>query len=152
MIKWIKKLFVGDKVETDQWELPKFGCNIPMPAVKPCKQEKNISEPVHVIVKNMLEHPQRWKVKVKGENLSHSRITYYTVRDTKTGEEFKATKTSYWGSGSAKRTSISWITEDEAELIEETLHQVYEIKKLRRKRLADYKKNQERKRLLEIYK
>lgn len=152
MINWIKKLFASDKVETDQWGLPKFDCNIPMPEVKPCKQEKNISEPVHVIVKNMLEHPQRWKVKTEVEDHTHSSVTFYTVKDTKTGEEFKARKTRYWGGDSEKVSLVSWVTVDEIELLEETLYQVYEVKKLRRKRLADYKKSQERKRLLEIYK
>lgn len=117
---------------------------------------KNISEPVHMIVKNMLEHPSRWKVRAKANNSAYTIRTDYTVKDIKTGEEFRA-KRSY-GLSSVGVTNerldvyVQWITDDEANLFEETLNRVWKIKKDRKSRLAKYKQSKERARLLEIYK
>ena len=154
-MNWFKELFgFGDKMETDIHGLPYVKSSTPMPEVKPCKPEKNISEPVHVIVKNMLDHPSRWKVKFKTIFSLHTSETNYTIKDTKTGEEFRAKYNYYHGCSPASSVDVlvSWITSDEANLLEDTLKEVYQIKKARRTRLANYKKNQERNRLLEIYK
>lgn len=153
-MNWFKKLFgVVDRSSQEYDGLPLAKDFFPMPEVKPCKPEKSVSEPVHVIVKNMLEHPQRWKVKIKTLYATYSSETRYTVKDTKTGEEFKVCKKYLHGFGRTRSVdkTLSWLTEDEADLIEETLNQVYKIKKERRLRLVNCKERQERIRLLGIY-
>lgn len=100
-MNWFKQLFgISDKMETDEMGLPKVSIEFPMPKVKPTKGS-DISEPVHVIVKNMLEHPQRWKGKVKTNYSADSIETVYTVEDTKTGQVFKAARVVYLDYGSS---------------------------------------------------
>lgn len=156
-MNWFKKLFgIGDKMETGYNGLPKVSCNIPMPEVKPCKPEKNISEPVHGIVKNMLEHPQRWKVKSEHTYSGHVHVSTHTVTDTKTSEVFTSTKSNWFIGGiyedEPQVSNLLWATKDEIDLLKETLGTIHNLKWKRVLRLSEHKKSKERLRLLEIYK
>lgn len=154
-MNWFKRIFCSqDEFNVHANGLPKVSVEIPMPEVKSPKGS-DISQPVHAIVNNMLEHPQRWKVEVEGKFLLCGMETHYTVKDVKTGEVFRATREVIFGWGVETGgivTDVSWLTKDETVLIYDTLKQSYEIKKARLSRFVKYKDSQERLRLLEIYK
>lgn len=156
-MNWFKRIFCSQEdFNVYANGLPHVSVEIPMPKVKPTKGN-DISEPVHVIVKNMLEHPQRWKVEVETTYSSRrDMVKQYKVKDSKTNEVFKA-HYRYWyryssGISDSLVTDVSWLTEDETKLIYDTLGEVYKIKRQRLLRLVKYKESQERLRLLEIYK
>lgn len=155
-MNWFKRIFCSqDEFNVHANGLPKVSVEIPMPEVNPTKGN-DISEPVHVIVKNMLEHPQRWKVVVDTKYLTKGMEKQYSVKDTKTGEVFKASRMYYFGYSDGLTheldVQVPWMTEDETKLIYDTLGEVYKIKRARLLRLVKYKESQERIRLLEIYK
>lgn len=156
-MNWFKRIFCSQEdFNVHANGLPKVGVEIPMPEVKSPKGS-DISEPVHAIVNNMLEHPQRWKVEVETTYSSRREMEkQYKVKDSKTNEVFEAYHTYHYGYSSGISdslvTDVSWLTEDETKLIYDTLGEVYKIKRQRLLRLVKYKESQERLRLLEIYK
>src|SRR5215217_2348197 len=134
-MNWFKRIFCSQDEfngHVDQWGLPSVENIVPMPKVKAHKADKDISEPVYAIVKNMLDHPQRWKVKIKTTFSTHSSTTSYMIKDTKTGEEFKVVSKYYHGFGvnEDKDVYVSWVTKQETQLLEQTLRDIYEVKKV----------------------
>lgn len=143
---WFKDLFTTKDVVTDSG-LPKVSNIQPMPTVKPCKPEKEISEPVYAIVKAMQERPSTFKsVTTKhASDLSYS----YTVKDIKTGQSLTVASETrlWWADGYIIRYMYSWawLTEDEGELLHTTFVEI-------NKKKMERKSNIERARMKGIYK
>lgn len=151
-MNWLKRIFCSQE---------EFVAHIADPVarkdtfeVQEPKKNKNISEPVYAIIKNMIKYPSRWKVYItKNIPMScYSNTTYYTLKDVKTTEKFDMQ--TYWSAydGTTEKTfTVPWLTLEEAKLIEDTATQIYQIKKKRLLRLKKYKESKERQRLMEIY-
>ena len=96
-MNWFKKLFSG-RVGNQSW--PDFKCGVPMPKVKPCKEEKNVSEPVVSMVKAWEKDKKRFTFDIKETNGQDSEYrlasssgyckTYkIEIEDLKTDEVFE---------------------------------------------------------------
>lgn len=158
-MNWFKRLFgIGDKMETDNWGLPKVSCDIPMPKVKPLKG-KNISEPVFAMLNTWKQNPKRFVHSTTYDTSVIFSITSQRSRqvnyeaiftDKISGEVFKfylKLKDSsvqdiwnrYWHShkqdfashkvypilGYILESKPSWMTQDEAEFVIETVKPYY---------------------------
>lgn len=131
-MNWFKQLFgIGDKMETDYNGLPLVKDFFPMPEVKPCKPEKNISEPVYAIVEAMQKYPSRFKVKFNEELSKNREVTIYCVTDIKTKQ--KVTCSTFYFYGRKYKFSWDWLTDDEMKFLGEEGLKMYE-KKLDRKK------------------
>lgn len=77
-MSWFKELFgVGDKSPCDEHGLPYVKDIVPMPKVKPCKPEKDISEPVYAMLNAWKQNPKRFKLTTKQNFLEIVNAPYY---------------------------------------------------------------------------
>ena len=97
----------------------------PMPEVKPPKPEKNISEPVFAIVECMKKYPSRFKAKYTDETEPHVRI--YKITDVKTKQTLEIRHG--WYSRGGWDYSWQWLTRDERSILEDTFHEINNLKK-----------------------
>lgn len=78
MINWFEKLFGnGDNIPCDENGLPYVKDIVPMPKVKPCKPEKDISEPVYAMLNAWKQNPKRFKLTTKQNFLEIVNAPYY---------------------------------------------------------------------------
>lgn len=132
MINWIKSLFKEDKLSEDIGKviLPPMDSFVPMPEVKPCKPEKDISEPVYAIVEAIRKYPSRFKVVFDKKLSENQDFSIFNVTDIKTGQNVIYSK--YYFYGQRHRFSWQWLTKDEEEFLGEEGIKMHE-KKLERK-------------------
>lgn len=152
MFKWFKFLRNNDK----DFEECIANIKIPdMPSVKPCKKEPDISEPVTSFLECFKQQPRRFKFVRTDKKYNDYGIQRYLFTDTKTSESWKI---SYWPyyETPPKIEDVTWMTDDERELIFEVLAKYYgdRVERLSkiRKDLYTAKVNKERERLTAIYK
>lgn len=161
-MNWFKQLFgIEDKMETDQWGLPKVTCDIPMPRVKQPKG-KDISEPVFAMLNTWKQNPKRFKTYIQMDQESFGGITIhrdnyatFVVLDIVSNEKFSfglylgyealkdiksilyhfvpwfAAHRIYPVLGCKVSTKPAWMTQDELDFITETV-QPYYLKRVER--------------------
>lgn len=125
---WFSDLFKTKDVVIDSG-LPKVSKYPPMPSVKPCKPEKDISEPVYAIVKAMQERPSSFKVRYSTDiqgRLGYPIVTY-TCKDLKTNQEVNITA-GYGYDVCIHRSSWKWLTKDEISFLVEVYTEIYKNK------------------------
>lgn len=174
MINWFEKLFGnGDNIPCDEHGLPYEKDIIPMPKVKPCKPEKDISEPVLSFIKCVRENPKRFVVKSDyeyfGLKISNSLVIrsteperyHFCLEDKVTKESWTLCKdivlSFYSGFKESKHTyNPEWLTEDEKEYLITSIKTIFHHRRNRKEKLQDIRKQRrirdERNRLKEIYK
>lgn len=146
------KAFWGDDQRVSENGLPPVTETLPMPEVKPCKPEKNISEPVISFIKLYKENPKRFRIYCGGRTY---RVNYKIV-DKKNNTTFSATNikylsnalgisTSEWIAG----TNTGWATDDE---FNEVFTAVIEERISRYNRLKKQRNDIQRERLTKLYK
>lgn len=150
--------------------LPRLTETVPMPEVKPCKPEKDISEPVLSFLEVYKANPKRFKVFMlwsENENeYGKKEFLGYELKDTQANKTFSMTK-EYTGHFRTRATergmedeyhwiykyraikNTSWLTTDERELIFTT---VESERTERAKNLLTKKEALMRKRLTKLYK
>ena len=149
---WWNSLWEGNQ-NVDENGLPRLTEVIPMPKVKPCKTEKNISEPVLSFIEVYKANPKRFKVKRK-VSCADGSISYdYSLLDTGSSKLFTLSKSYYYMSVAEKcwETGLNtgWATQDE---IQEVFDVVLEERNSRYKALKDKKHSLQRERLTKLYK
>lgn len=151
---WWKSLFCGSG-ETDELGFPvmKREDIPPIPEVKPCKPEKDISEPVLSFIKLYKENPKRFKVK-REVSCTNATIFYkYSLLDTVNKKLFTASKRHYYMSLTVKGWELGvntgWATQDE---MQEVFDVILEERESRYKALKDKKHSLQRERLTKLYK
>lgn len=114
---WFSDLFKTKNMVEDSG-LPKVSNIPPMPNVKPCKPEKDISEPVYAIVKAMQERPSSFKVKIDNKLTEKSlyEAWVFDVTDIKTNQKVRVARAYGY---KCYRYSIAWdwLTEDETQYL-----------------------------------
>lgn len=175
-MNWLKRIFCSqDEYDVHVNGLPpvSVSVDIPMPKVKPCKPEKDISEPVLSFVKCVRENPKRFVVKsdyeyfgLKFSNNLAIRSTepetyHFCLQDKVTKESWTLCKdivlSFYPGSKEIKHTyNPEWLTEDEKEYLITSIKTIFHDRRDRKEKLQEIRKQRrirdERNRLKEIYK
>lgn len=171
-MNWFKQLFgIGDKMETDINGLPIVRNLVPMPKVKLCKPEKDISEPVLSFVECVRSNPKRFEVE---SDISTWFYTSYAEprecaayklwdKSTKEGWYLRGKHhyspnffyTTNWNTSRIYKDP-SFLTLDEKEYILKEVSSIMEYRIERKNKLEEIRKDRrirnERNRLKEIYK
>lgn len=148
---WWDSLWEGNQ-NVDEDGLPQITETIPMPEVKPCKPEKDISEPVLSFIKLYKENPRNFRVKLKTEHLDFSVKRVYSVFDLINNKLFTAYRIQLYGYGDrdwSNGINTGWATQDE---MQEVFDIILEERKHRYKSLKDKKHILQRERLTKLYK
>ena len=153
--------------------LPPVSVDIPMPKVKPCKPEKDISEPVLSFINCVRENPKRFVVRSDYEYFGLKFSNNLAIRSTKpemytfcledkfTEERWTLCEgvalSFYPGFKENKHTyNPEWLTEDEKEYLITSIKTIFHDRRDRKQKLQDIRKQRrirdERNRLKEIYK
>lgn len=148
---WWKSLFSGSG-ETDELGFPvlKREDMPPMPKVKPCKPEKDISEPVLSFIKLYKDNHRRFKITLETySDLGFIRCTY-NLFDRVENKSFSIIE-SHGFLDSVFRQSVGtkWMTEDEMEFC---FKEVREFWQDRKQRIQNKKNIRDRNRLTMLYK
>lgn len=114
---WWNSLWEGNQ-NVDENGLPKLTEFIPMPEVKPCKPEEDISEPVLSFIKLYKENPKNFRVRREIDRFDLSTKYIYSVFDRVNRKLFSIHKVNYYGvySGTSEWGSginTGWATQDE---------------------------------------
>ena len=166
---WWNSLWEGNQ-NVDENGLPRLTESISMPEVKPCKPEKNISDPVLSFVEVYKANPKRFKVFMlwsENENeYGKKEFLGYELKDTQANKTFSlaqeyvgctVTKSTergledeyHWNYNYRAIKNTSWMTADERELVFTT---VENERTERAKSLLAKKEILTRKRLTKLYK
>lgn len=142
---WWKSLF--REPDLANFGLPKVTCDVPMPEVKPCKPEKDISEPVLSFIEVYKENHRRFKINV--ECVSEN-VNAWSLHDKKENKTFKAiicylTYGSYYKGGK----NTEWITQDELTFV---VDEIRSFLSSRKDRIESKRDVRSRKRLTKLYK
>lgn len=171
-MNWFKQLFgIGDKMETDIHGLPFVTNIVPMPKVKPCKADIDISEPVISFVECVRNNPKRFEVNeftgdyfyYTNQILDPEDYKSYTLWDKVTKEGWSVQGSRYIGPilvylSHTDRcySNPSFLTTDERVYIIKEIKDIMEYRKVRKIKLDQIRKDRrirdERNRLKEIYK
>ena len=166
---WWNSLWEGNQNE-DENGLPRLTETVPMPEVKPCKPDKDISEPVLSFVEVYKANPKRFKVFIlRSENENEygkKEFLWYELKDTQANKTFSIVQ-EYAGYTITRSTergledvydwnytyraikNTSWMTTDEREFV----FNVIESERTERaKSLLKKKEILTRKRLTKLYK
>lgn len=158
MFKWIKESLFGSSrgYEEGSTVLPKVDNTLPMPEVLPPKNTPDISEPVHVLVANIIKYPHHWKFETQINWEERSSLTSSTIKNLLTGERFiKFEECRYglsWVDVVSYSENLLWANEDEIAALKGALNESFSKKKKRIDNIKQIKKDNERKRLMELYK
>jgi hypothetical protein len=172
MINWFEKLFGnGDNIPCDENGLPYVKDIIPMPKVKPCKPEKDISEPVLSFVKCVRENPKRFIA--ESSETSHYFLNNTDIEDYRAYKIYDKVAKKGWyllgkyysntwfvggypGEGGPLYNNPFFLTEDEKAYVLKEVKLVMNYRGERKVRLERIRKERrirdERNRLKEIYK
>ena len=150
---WWNSLWEGNQ-NVDENGLPRLTETVPMPGVKPYKQEKDISEPVLSLIKLYKENPKNFRVERKAEHLDYSTKYVYSVFDRTNGKLFSGYRMQYYGGcfgdkGWHTGINTSWATQDE---MQEVFDVILEERESRYKALKDKRHSLQRERLTKLYK
>lgn len=166
---WWNSLWEGNQ-NVDENGLPRLTETVPMSEVKPCKPEKDISEPVFSFLEVYKVNPKRFKVFVLwSENKNEygkKEFLGYELKDTQANKTFSMVKECvdytitratergmedeyHWIYNYRAIKNTSWLTTDERELIFTT---VESERTERAKNLLIKKEALMRKRLTKLYK
>lgn len=166
---WWNSLWEGNK-NVDENGLPRLTEATPIPEVKPCKPEKDISEPVLSFVEVYKANPKRFKVFMlwsEGENeYGKKEFLGYELKDTQANKTFSMAQeyagytitrsterglenAYHWNYTYRAIKNTSWMTPDERELVFTT---VEDERTERAKSLLAKKEILTRKRLTKLYK
>lgn len=146
-----KRIFCSQEEFCENY-LPKVTNIYPMPKVKPCKPESNISEPVYAMQLSMSTRPHTWKIKRDRE--SEYAYEYerkeYKVKDIKTQLSFEVTKFGgYYGV--IYRVDLSWLTKDEEQFLGTCLECLYDGKLAKVEGRRQVRKDIERDKIKRLY-
>lgn len=149
---WWDSLWEGNQ-NVDEDGLPRITETIPMPEVKPCKPEKDISEPVLSFVEVYKANPKRFRVKKEYFQEDGSYTFKYTIYDKEGNKTFSVCKTgfyTYCGEISwIAMTNTKWATQDEIQFVYDT---VFNERCDRRKVIMGTRSKVQRERLTKLYK
>lgn len=148
MFKWIKEILsYGSGKLSEEYHPEHLVINIPV---------TDISEPVHVLIDNINKYPGHWKIKKTDKFSEYGCTTTTIIKDLNSGEEFTVLLDHLYDGYSTTRMTLSknlsWATEDEIKALKEALRASFDKKKKRVDNIKQIKKNNERKRLMELYK
>lgn len=146
---WWKSLF-GVSGETDELGFPvlKRGDIPPMPKVKPCKPEKDISEPVISFVALYKKNHRRFKISMGGGAVEG--VVSWSLEDKKENKIFHALSCSpYHGDYYNSSKNTKWITQDELGFV---FDEIREFLNSRKDAVERKKNDRARKRLTKLYK
>lgn len=148
---WWKSLF-SDSSETDELGFPilKREDILPMPEVKPCKPEKDISEPVFSFIELYKANHRRFKITL--ETYSDSGFIKYTYNlfDKVQNKSFSITEShGFLSSVFRQSTGTKWMTQDEMEFC---INEIREFMINRKQRIQNKKNIRDRQRLAKLYK
>lgn len=167
-MNWFKRIFYSQEefnAHVDINGLPPVDNILPMPEVKPCKPEKDISEPVLSFVECVRNNPKRFDVEEY-----QGRYSYYSTGDDDQHKAYKLWDKSIkkgWIIKGARYVDYHiWVveyfsdtfflTEDEKKYIIKEVKEIMEYRKERKTTLDKIRKQRrirdERNRLKEIYK
>lgn len=149
---WWNSLREGNQ-NVDENGLPRLTETVPMPEVKACKPEKDISEPVLSFIKLYKESPKNFTVKRKTEHLDFCSKYTYSILDRVNGKLFSAYREHYYGYGGDRdwypQINTGWATQDE---LQEVFDVILGERESRYKALRDKKHYLQRERLTKLYK
>lgn len=114
-------------------------------------KSKNISEPVHAMVKSMFDRPHTWKIK-RHDDVSALRCMHYDIRDIKTGLEFSVKRFLAYTESSYALSKLPWLTKDEEDYLISSLSAAYVLKMSRVKSIREVEKNLARNKVKDLYK
>lgn len=145
---WWKSLF--REPDVDNFGLPKVTCDVPMPEVKPCKSEKDISEPVFSFIKLYKDNHRRFKITLETySNLGFIKYTY-NLFDRVENKSFSIIEShGFMSSLFRQSTSTKWMTEDEMEFC---FKEIREFWATRKERIQIKQNIRARERLTKLYK
>jgi hypothetical protein len=144
---WWDSLWEGNQ-NVDEDGLPRITETIPMPEVKPCKPEKDISEPVLSFIELYKKNHRRFKI--SADPFGTAYVDLWTLYDRLNGKTFTALvgwgycNNYYKGSKNAE-----WITEDELVYI---FDEIRSFSDSRKTRIHNKKNIRVRERLTKLYK
>lgn len=175
-MNWLKRIFCNQEefnAHVDINELPPVDNILPIPVMKPCKPEKDISEPVLSFVECVQENPKRFVVREDFKYFGLKFSNNLDIRSTKPEMyvfclEDKVTKEMwtlsegvelnfYNGFKENKHTyNPEWLTDDEKEYLITSIKPIFHNRRDRKEKLQELRKQRrirdERNRLKEIYK
>lgn len=149
---WWESLFREPDVAN--FGLPKVTCDVPMPEVKPTKQEKDISEPVLSFLEVYKANPKRFRVKKEYSQEGDWSYTYkYTLYDSKENKTFSVYKIHHYGycqpTDWTTITNTKWATQEEIQLV---YHTISDERLARYKMIQALRSKVQREHLTKLYK